>query len=39
MFNRDGSKHDQRGLENIEIELNRLRQDIRDQMLIIEEDA
>lgn len=39
VFNRDGSKHDQRGLENIEIELNRLRQDIRDQMLIIEEDA
>ncbi|MDD3265625.1 MAG: DNA-directed RNA polymerase subunit beta [Burkholderiales bacterium] len=39
VFNRDGSKHDQRSLENIESELSRLRQDIRDQMLIIEEDA
>ena len=39
VFNRDGSKHDQRGLENIEVELSRLRQDIRDQMLIIEDDA
>ena len=39
VFNRDGSKHDQRALENIEIELSRLRQDIKDQMKIIEEDA
>lgn len=39
VFNRDGSKHDQRALENIEVELSRLRQDIRDQMTIIEEDA
>ena len=39
VFNRDGSKHDQRSLENIEIELNRMRQDIRDQMQIIEDDA
>ena len=39
VFNRDGSKHDQRSLENIEVELSRLRQDIKDQMKIIEEDA
>ncbi|RTK98664.1 MAG: DNA-directed RNA polymerase subunit beta [Proteobacteria bacterium] len=39
VFNRDGSKHDQRSLENIEVELSRLRQDIKDQMTIIEEDA
>ncbi len=39
VFNRDGSKHDQRSLENIELELSRYRQDIRDQMTIIEEDA
>jgi len=39
VFNRDGSKLDPRSIENIEIELGRLRQDIRDQMTIIEEDA
>ncbi len=39
VFNRDGSKLDPRSLENIEAELGRLRQDIRDQMTIIEDDA
>jgi DNA-directed RNA polymerase subunit beta len=41
VFNRDGEKalKDPRALENIKLELERLRQDIRDQMTIIEEDA
>ena len=41
VFNRDGNEamKDPRALENIKLELERLRQDIRDQMTIIEEDA
>lgn len=39
VFNRDGSKQDERSLEIIDRDLNKYRQDLNDQMHIIESDA